>query len=136
MRGARIFIGKTEQQLTEQWEDASSIDQVRLKAGDLIPRIVINRIVQVNGELYVSGDKDSSWVGRLLKNSAAQLRIGDSTYAVTAERQTQNLDKLMSAYYDKYRLNHPEIVDQMRGVSPHPRPCAVFRLARHYGRVG
>jgi len=59
---------------------------------------VINRIVQVNGELYVSGDKDSSWVGQLLKNSAAQLRIGDSAYAVTAERETQNLDKLMSAW--------------------------------------
>ena len=97
---------------------------------------MINRIVQVNGELYVNGDKDSSWVGRMLKNSAAQLRIGDSPYAVTAERQTQNLDKLISAWCDKYRSNQPEIVDQMRGVSAHLRPCEVFRLARRYGRVG
>ena len=87
-------------------------------------------IVQVNGELYVSGGKDSGWVSRLLKNADAQLRIGDSTYAVTAERQTQNLDELMSAWYDKYQPNYPEIVGQMRAASGNPRPYEVFRLAR------
>ena len=77
----------------------------------------------------MSGDKDSGWVSRLLKNSDAQLRIGDSTYAVTAERQTQNLDEVMSAWYDEYRTNYPGIVAQMQGVSANPRPHEVFRLA-------
>ena len=111
-------------------EDTSSVNEVRLKAGDPIPRVVIIWIVQVNGELYVSGGKDSGWVSRLLKNADAQLRIGDSTYAVTAERQTQNLDELMSAWYDKYQPNYPEIVGQMRAASSNPRPYEVFRLAR------
>ena len=125
-----FFIGGTEQQVPEKWEDTSGIDEVRLRAGDLIPRVVIIWIVQVNGELYVSGGKDSGWVSRLLKNADAQLRIGDSTYAVTAERQTQNLDELMSAWYDKYQPNYPEIVGQMRAASSNPRPYEVFRLAR------
>ena len=125
-----FFIGGTEQQAPEKWEDTSGIDEVRLRAGDLIPRVVIIWIVQVNGELYVSGGKDSGWVSRLLKNTDAQLRIGDSTYAVTAERQTQNLDELMSAWYDKYQPNYPEIVGQMRAASVNPRPYEVFRLAR------
>ena len=88
-----FFIGGTEQQVPAKWEDTSGIDEVRLRAGDLIPRVVIIWIVQVNGELYVSGGKDGGWVSRLLKNADAQLRIGDSTYVVTAERQTQNLDE-------------------------------------------
>ena len=125
-----FFIGGTEQQIPSEWEDTSGIDEVRLRAGDLIPRVVIIWIVQVNGELYVSGGKDSGWVSRLLKNADAQLRIGDSTYAVTAERQTQNLDELMSAWYDKYQPNYPEIVGQMRAASSTPRPYEVFRLAR------
>ena len=125
-----FFIGGTEQQVPEKWEDTSGINEVRLRAGDLIPRVVIIWIVQVNGELYVSGGKDSGWVSRLLKNADAQLRIGDSTYAVTAERQTQNLDELMSAWYDKYQPNYPEIVGQMRAASSNPRPYEVFRLDR------
>ena len=125
-----FFIGGTEQEVPEKWEDTSGIDEVRLRAVDLIPRVVIIWIVQVNGELYVSGGKDSGWVSRLLKNADAQLRIGDSTYAVTAERQTQNLDELMSAWYDKYQPNYPEIVGQMRAAASNPRPYEVFRLAR------
>tara|TARA_B100001029_G_scaffold173080_1_gene171533 strand:+ start:60 stop:521 length:462 start_codon:yes stop_codon:yes gene_type:complete len=125
-----FFIGGTEQPVPAKWEDTSGIDEVRLRTGDLIPRVVIIWIVQINGELYVSGGKDSGWVIRLLKNTDAQLRIGDSTYAVTAERQTQNLDALMSAWYDKYQPNYPEIVGQMRAVSANPRPYEVFRLAR------
>ena len=65
-----FFIGGTEQQVPEKWEDTSGIDEVRLRAGNLIPRVVIIWIVQVNGELYVSGGKDSGWVSRLLKNAA------------------------------------------------------------------
>ena len=125
-----FFIGGTEQQVPEKWEDTSGINEVRLRAGDLIPRVVIIWIVQVNGELYVSGGKDSGWVSRLLKNADAQLRIGDITYAVTAERQTQNLDELMSAWYDKYQASYPEIVGQMRAASANPKTYEVFRLAR------
>ena len=125
-----FFIGGTDKQIPAEWGDTSSIDEVRLKAEGLIPRVVIIWIVQVNGELYVSGGKDSGWVTRLLENDNAHLRIGDNTYSVTAERQTEKLDELMRAWYDKYQPNYPEIVGQMREVSANPRPYEVFRLAR------
>ena len=46
------------------------------------------------------------------------------------QNSDQNLDELMSAWYDKYQPNYPEIVDQMRAASSDPRPYEVFRLAR------
>ena len=125
-----FFIGGTDKEIPAEWGDTSDIDEVRLKAEGLIPRVVIIWIVQVNGELYVSGGKDSGWVTRLLENDNALLRIGDNTYSVTAERQTEKLDELMRAWYDKYQPNYPEIVGQMREVSANPRPYEVFRLAR------
>ena len=125
-----FFIGGTEKQVPAEWGDTSGIDEVRLKAKGLIPRVVIIWIVQVNGELYVSGGKDSGWITRLLENDNAYLRIGDNTYSVTAERQTQNLDELMNAWYNKYQPNYPELVGQMREASANLRSYEVFRLAR------
>ena len=48
-----FFIGGTEQQVPAKWEDTSGIDEVRLRAGDLIPRVVIIWIVQVLSLIHI-----------------------------------------------------------------------------------
>ena len=125
-----FFIGGSTTPAPSTWEDTSTIDEVRLKVGGTIPRVVIIWIVQVDGELYVTGAKDSGWVTRLGDGGDAELRIGDNTYPVVAERQTENLDELIGAWYDKYRPNYPDIVGDMSEVSTEPRSYAIFKLAR------
>ena len=125
-----FFIGGSATTAPSTWEDTSTIDEVRLKVGGTIPRVVIIWIVQVDGELYVTGAKDSGWVTRLGDGGDAELRIGDNTYPVVAERQTENLDELIGAWYDKYRPNYPDIVGDMSEVSTEPRSYAIFKLAR------
>jgi hypothetical protein len=125
-----FFIGGSATTAPSTWEDTSTIDEVRLKVGGTIPRVVIIWIVQVDGELYVTGAKDSGWVTRLGDSGDAELRIGDNTYPVVAERQTENLDELIGAWYDKYRPNYPDIVGDMSEVSTEPRSYAIFKLAR------
>ena len=125
-----FFIGGSTTPAPSTWEDTSTIDEVRLKVGGNIPRVVIIWIVQVDGELYVTGAKDSGWVTRLGDSGDAELRIGDNTYPVVAERQTENLDELIGAWYDKYRPNYPDIVGDMSEVSTEPRSYAIFKLAR------
>ena len=125
-----FFIGGSTTPAPSTWEDTSAIDEVRLKVKGAIPRVVIIWIVQVDGELYVTGAKDSGWVTRLGDGGDAELRIGDNTYPVVAERQTENLDELIGAWYDKYRPNYPNIVGDMSEVSTEPRSYAIFKLAR------
>ena len=125
-----FFIGGSTTPAPSTWEDTSAIDEVRLKVRGTIPRVVIIWIVQVDGELYVTGAKDSGWVTRLGDGGDAELRIGDNTYPVVAERQTENLDELIGAWYDKYRPNYPDIVGDMSEVSTEPRSYAIFKLAR------
>ena len=50
-----FFIGGSATPAPSSWEDTSTIDEVRLKVGGVIPRVVIIWIVQVDGELYVTG---------------------------------------------------------------------------------
>ena len=116
-----FFIGGSATPAPSSWEDTSTIDEVRLKVGGVIPRVVIIWIVQVDGELYVTGAKDSGWVTRLGDGGDAELRIGDNTYPVVAERQSENLDELITALYDKYRPNYPDIVGDMSEISTEPR---------------
>lgn len=125
-----FFIGGSTTPAPSSWEDTSATDEVRLKVGGLIPRVVIIWVVQVEGELYVTGAKDSGWVTRLGDGGEAELRIGDNTYPVVAERQSENLDKLINAWYDKYRPNYPDIVGAMSEASTEPRSYAIFKLAR------
>jgi len=125
-----FFIGGSTTPAPSSWEDTGAIDEVRLKVGGLIPRVVIIWVVQVEGELYVTGAKDSGWVTRLGDGGEAELRIGDNTYPVVAERQSENLDKLINAWYDKYRPNYPDIVGAMSEASTEPRSYAIFKLAR------
>ena len=125
-----FFIGGSATPAPSSWDDTSTIEEVRLKVGGLIPRVVIIWIVQVDGELYVTGAKDSGWVTRLGEGGKAELRIGDNTYPVVAERQSENLDALISAWYDKYRPNYPDIVGTMSEASTEPRSYAIFKLAR------
>ncbi len=125
-----FFIGGSTTPAPSTWEDTRAIDEVRLKVGGTIPRVVIIWIVQVDGELYITGAKDSGWVTRLGDGGDAELRIGDNTYPVVAERQTENLDELIGAWYDKYRPNYPDIVGDMSEVSTEPRSYAIFKLAR------
>ena len=125
-----FFIGGTVIEAPDTWEDTSAVDEVRLKVEGLIPRVVIIWVVEVDGELYVTGDKQSGWVKGLENGGDAHLRIGENTYPVVAEPQTENVDKLISAWYEKYQPNYPEIVGQMREVSVEPRPYQVFKLAR------
>lgn len=125
-----FFIGGTVIAAPDTWEDTSAVDEVRLKVEGLIPRVVIIWVVEVDGELFVTGDKQSGWVKGLENGGDAQLRIGEYTYPVVAEPQTENVDKLIGAWYEKYQPNYPEIVGQMREVSVKPRPYQVFKLTR------
>ena len=125
-----FFIGGTVITAPDTWEDTSAVDEVRLKVEGLIPRVVIIWVVEVDGELYVTGDKQSGWVKGLKNGGDAQLRIGEHTYPVVAEPQSENVEKLISAWYEKYQPNYPEIIGQMRAVSVEPRPYQVFKLAR------
>ncbi len=127
-----FFIGGSLKPAPAIWEDTSAIDEVHLKVGGVIPRVVIIWIVQVDGELYVTGAKDSGWVTQLGEDSDAELRIGDNTYPVVAERQNEKLHELINALYDKYRPNYPNIVGDMSEISTEARPPGLDSASTTY----
>ena len=76
-----VFIGGTATPPPATWEDTSGIDEIRLKAPGAIPRVVIIWVIDVGGELYVVGMKESGWTQRIGDGAPVEVRIGDATYA-------------------------------------------------------
>lgn len=124
-----FFIGGERVAAPASWPDTSNVDEIRLKAPGTLPRVVIIWVIDVAGELYVIGTKDSGWVQRLGDSSPAELRIGDSTYAVTANRVTEDMEQIWRAYVGKYEADYPDIIASFPPIEEAAQGASIFRLS-------
>ena len=105
-----VFIGGTDTPPPATWPDTSGIDEIRLKAPGAIPRVVIIWVIDVGGELYVVGMKESGWTQRIGDGAPVEVRIGDATYAVEATLVEEGGAAILTAYEGKYEPNYPDSV--------------------------
>ena len=126
-----IFIGGTETPAPATWEDTSGIDEIRLKAPGTIPRVVIIWVIDVAGELYVLGMKDSGWTSRIGDGAPVEVRIGDHTYAVQAVPVAEaEALPIYEAYIAKYEPNYPDLIAQMPSIDEAAGVAVMYRLDR------
>ena len=76
----------------------------------ILPRVVVIWVVQVDGALYVVCNSASGRVERLGDGAAVEMRLSSNTYTLNARLVTQDLERLLNAYKDKYRSNYPDMV--------------------------
>ncbi|MYG14656.1 MAG: hypothetical protein F4171_17960 [Gammaproteobacteria bacterium] len=125
-----FFIGGEQAQPPETWPDTSSVHEVKLKVPGGLPRVVIIWIVDVAGDLYVVGDRSGGWVRKIGAASPVELRIGDSTFALSAVAVSEGAEAILTAWLDKYEPDYPEIVAGFRNDAAGADSAAVFRLER------
>ena len=125
-----IFIGGSAAAAPADWGDTSGIDEVRLRVEGTVPRVVIIWVVQQENELYVIGANESGWVSRLGQGGPVNLRIGDTTYALSASVVTQNQLPIVEAYQNKYRSDYPDIVGGMGAPQDMLAGVTIFQLSR------
>ena len=82
----------------------------------------------LDGALYVVGNSASGWVERLGDGAAVEMRLSGNTYALNATPVTQDLERLLNAYKDKYRPNYPDIVAGFPELAEAGDQFGVFRL--------
>ena len=112
------------------WPDTSDVHEIKLKVPGTLPRVVIIWVIQQQGELHVVGSPESGWVKQLGNGGPVEMRLGDNTYALNAERLTANADPILTAYVDKYRPDYPDIVADFPSAEEAPGQFALFRLNR------
>ena len=125
-----VFIGGTATPPPATWEDTSGIDEIRLKAPGAIPRVVIIWVIDVGGELYVVGMKESGWTQRIGDGAPVEVRIGDATYAVEAILVEEGGGAILTAYAAKYEPNYPDIVADLPTIEEAPEVASIYRLDR------
>ncbi|MCR9097182.1 MAG: hypothetical protein NXI30_23410 [bacterium] len=125
-----VFIGGTDTPPPATWPDTSGVDEIRLKAPGAIPRVVIIWVIDVAGELYVVGMKESGWTRRIGDGAPVEVRIGDATYAIEARLVEEGGEAILTAYAAKYEPNYPDIVAGLPSMQDAPEVASIYRLDR------
>ena len=112
----------------QTWPNTAKVDEILLKVQGILPRVVVIWVVQVDGALYVVGNNASVWAERLGDGAAVEMRLSGNTYALNARPVTQDLERLLNAYKDKYRSNYPDIVAGFPAFGEAGDQFGVFRL--------
>ena len=123
-----VFIGGTETEAPATWSDTSKVDEILLKVPG--PRVVIIWVIDVGGELYVLGSKESGWVQRIGEAAPVEMRLEGKTYALRATRVTEGVRPIFEAYVAKYEPNYPDIVAGLPPIDEAEGFAAIFRLDR------
>ena len=125
-----LFIGGTPATAPAQWPDTADVDEIRLRVPGFLPRVVIIWVVESAGELHVVGARDSGWVSMLGEGGPVEMRLGDSTYPLSAVAIHTGFEAVLTAYVDKYRKEYPGIIAGFPSVHEARSTVSVFRLER------
>ena len=125
-----IFIGGKPAPAPLKWQDTSAVREIVLRVPGTLPRVVTLWVIEMDNELYVVGEKSSTWVSMIGQGGPVEMRLGDNTYALAATPLTQGWEPVYLAYLDKYRPDYPDLVSQFPSVSEGDATGAIFRLSR------
>lgn len=125
-----FFIGGTAKKAPEQWGDIAYVDEIRLRVPGAPPRVVIIWVVEHAGELHVVGSRDSGWVKGIGDGSPVAMRVGASTYSLSASPVVEGWQEILEAYVAKYQPDYPDIVAGFPSIEEAEGLIAVFRLDR------
>jgi hypothetical protein len=122
-------IGGIAADVPASWGDTESIEEIHLQVGEgPIGRTVIIWVVQIDGDLYITGQKDSGWTQGIRSGSAVRMQMAGNLYELNAvpvmEGQTQVLDDWLA----KYTALYPSLVEGYPAPEEAVKTAAVFRL--------
>ena len=126
-----IFISGTASDVPDSWGDTSSIVEIDLQVGEgPLGRTVTIWTVQVDGDLYVTGQKDSGWVSGIAPGGPVRLQMDGKLYDLTAETVTKDAVNVLSAWQAKYAIHYPDMMGQFPEPEEALRTAVVYKLKK------
>jgi hypothetical protein len=125
-----LLIGGSTSEVPASWGNTRSIHEIHLQIGEgPVGRTVIIWMVQIDGDLYVTGQKDSGWTRGIGSGGPVRLKMEGNLYELTATPVTVGQADVLSAWLDKYAPDYPELLEGFPSPDEAIRTSAVFRLA-------
>lgn len=126
-----IFASGTASDVPASWGDTSSTLEIELQVGaGPIGRTVTIWAVQVDGEMYVTGDKNSGWVRGVGDGGPVRMNLNGKLYSLTATAVDEpEAMKALTAWHAKYVKYYPDMMKQFPSPEEGARSAKVFRLA-------
>lgn len=99
-------LGGTQSSAPADWSAVEIGRRIRIEtAGGWLPRVHHVWAVEVDGEIYATGQPTNSWVERGMADPNIRIRVGDLTYERTLERIEDEalIERIEIAYVEKYQ---------------------------------
>ena len=125
-----LFIGGTPSDAPRVWMDTDEVHEIQLRVPGTLPRVVTLWVVDVQGELYVFGERSSTWVEMIGAGSPVHLKLEENTYLLEAVVVTEGWEPIYQAYLDKYRPDYPDLVASFPTMGEAFETGAIYRLSR------
>jgi len=126
-----ILISGTASDVPTSWGDTSSVVDINLQVGEgPLGRTVTIWTVQVDGDLYVTGQKDSGWVRGIAAGGPVRMQMDGRLYDLSATAVTEDAVKVLSAWRAKYENYYPEMMDQFPEPEEAIRTAVVYKLTK------
>lgn len=129
-----ILISGTATKVPNAWGDTQSIEEIQLQIGEgPIGRTVIIWTVQIDGDLYVTGQKDAGWTGGIGPGGPGgpvRIQMAGNLYELTATLLADGQVNVLEAWQAKYVKYNPDLADQFQPPVEAISTAVVYELAK------
>ena len=124
-----IMISGTATDVPDSWGDTGSIEEIHLQVGEgPIGRTVIIWVVQIDGDLYITGQQDSGWTQGIGSGRAVRMQMAGKLYELNAAPVTEGPTQVLERWLAKYAVLYPSFVEGYPAPEEAIKTAAVFRL--------
>ena len=125
-----IWVSGSEQPVPETWGETRDIKEIQLQVGDgFFGRTVIIWMVQYEGNLFITGQKDSGWVSGIGASSPVTMKMNGNLYALTATALSENQVPVLTAWQQKYTPLYPQMMAEFPAPEEALATAVVYELS-------
>lgn len=122
-----LLIGGSASAAPASWDDTHPVQEIHLQVGaGPIGRTVIIWVVQVDGDLYVTGQKDSGWARGIGTGGAVRVQMAGKLYDLIASPIAEGQVGVLAVWQEKYAIHYPEAMSQFPPPEEVARTAVVF----------
>ena len=124
-----LLISGTAAGVPDTWGDTQPVREIQLQIGEgPVGRTVIIWVVQVDGDLFVTGQQDAGWTSGIGGGGPVRMLMNGNLYDLEATPVAAGAVEILAAWQAKYTVHYPDAMGQFPPPEEAIRTAVVYRL--------